>query len=231
MSVVTSAASGAAFAAWAGATGVVTAGTGSVQTVGSVTTAPGLDGHPSLRLSTGDLTVIGVPNFTDVDSTVEAWVRIQAGTTGRTIFARVNGSTEVSLTVGADGRPTVVVASTAGPYRVTLRGPVRVDDGQWHQIAVVIDRGWFSVVDVSLVVDGGVAASGQMRPGLFGAAPQLGMASVVQVGARDGKSRMMGDLLVIAMRPSAVAVSTLAARWASRPMGSAATTGWGIILG
>ena len=57
------------------------------------------------------------------------------------------------------------------------------------------------------------------------------MASVVQVGARDGKSRMMGDLLVIAMRPSAVAVSTLAARWASRPMGSAATTGWGIILG
>lgn len=231
MSVIASAASGSRFAAWAGATGPTSSGTGTTSTVGTVTLAPGLDGYQSLRLTDGHILVTGVPDFTAEDSTVEMWVRLTPGSTGRTLFARVNGSTEVSAAVGADGRPTVVVASTAGPYRVTLRGPVRIDDGQWHQIAVVIDRGWFSVVDVSLVVDGGVAASGQMRPGLFGAAPQLGMASVVQVGARDGKSRMMADLLVIAMRPSAVAVSTLAARWASRPMGSAATTGWGIILG
>ena len=231
MSVVTEAASGAVFAACAGAAGVVTAGTGSAQAVGSVTTAPGLDGHPALRLSTGDLTVTGVPNFTDTDATVETWVRIQSDTTGRTVFARVNGFTEVSLSVGADGRPTVVVASAFGPYRVTLRGPVRVDDGKWHQMAIVIDRGWFSVVDVSLVVDGTVVASGQMRPGLFGAAPQLGMDSVVQIGARDGVARMRGDLLVVAVRPTVVPVATLSRRWQKGNMVRRATTGWGIILG
>ncbi|MFC3848900.1 LamG domain-containing protein [Corynebacterium hansenii] len=231
MSIVTDAAAGATFAAWAGSAGVVTAGTGTVQTIGTVTTAPGLDGHQALRLSTGDLTVTGVPSFTDVDATVEAWVRLSPAATGRTVFARVNGGTEVSLTVGADGRPTVVVASTAGPYRVTLRGSTRVDDGRWHQLAVVIDRGWFSVVDVTLVVDGSPVSSGQMRPGLFGASPQLGMTSVVQIGARDGRSRLMGDLLVVAMHSRAVSASSLAWRWESRSAKGRATTGWGILLG
>lgn len=232
MSVVTEAATGAEFALWAGTAGLAGAGPGHTLVVGSLDIAPGLGGRNAVRLTTGHLKVTGVPNFTDTDSTIEAWVRIPLGYTSRIIFTRLNGSTEVSLTVDADGRPNVAVASTAGPYRVTLHSPVRIDDGQWHQMAVVIKRGQASVVNVSLVVDGTVVASGQMNPGLFGAAPQLGMTTDVHIGGRGVNSgRMRGDLLVVAVRSQAVAVSTLAARWASRPMGSAATTGWGIILG
>ena len=142
------------------------------------------------------------------------------------------GGYAVDAHLAADhGRTTVVVASAAGPYRVTLRGPVRVDDGKWHQMAIIIDRGWFSVVDVSLVVDGTVVASGQMRPGLFGAAPQLGMDSIVQIGARDGVARMRGDLLVVAVRPTVVPAATLSRRWQKGNMVRRAATGWGIILG
>lgn len=231
MSVIASAASGSRFAAWAGATGPTSSGTGTTSTVGTVTLAPGLDGYQSLRLTDGHILVTGVPDFTAEDSTVEMWVRLTPGSTGRTLFARVNGSTEVSAAVGADGRPTVVVASTAGPYRVTLRGPVRIDDGQWHQIAVVIDRGWFSIVDVALVVDGASVVSGQIRPGLFGAAPQLGMTTALQIGARDGASRLMGDVLVAAVRPQALSTSALQARWDARPAGGRSGTGWGIVIG
>lgn len=229
MGFVADVARGAAVAVTAGPA-APTASRGSLSVRGDVSLVPGPGGDRAVRMTGGHVVVDGVGDVTSGNVTVQAWLRAAEAPRGRVVVSRRQGVTEVTVGIGADGRPSVVVASAAGPYRVSLAGVGRVDDGRWHQLAVVVAHKAFSRVEVSLVVDGRVVQSGQMRPGLFGVSPDLSMTVPLQVGGLDGGLLLGGDLLVLAVREEAVPVSRLAAAWAALLSDRAAVSGWGIPL-
>ncbi|MDO5730767.1 LamG-like jellyroll fold domain-containing protein [Corynebacterium sphenisci] len=229
MSFVDALTRGAALAVTAGASGPETS-RGTLTTLGPVPLAPGLGGDQSMRMTAGHVEVNRTGDITSGDTTVMAWVRVPRSDRGRTVATRAQGDTEISLTVGSDGRPRAVVASARGPYRVALAGAARVDDGNWHQLAVLIDHGSWSRVDITLVVDGVAVRAGQMRPGLFSAAPSMSMTSTVRVGGRSREALLGGDLLALTVHERVVAMEQLAAWWRTRPAGGA-RSGWGIAFG
>lgn len=229
MSFVDALTRGAALAVIAGASSPETT-LGTLTVLGSVPLAPGLDGDRAMRMTAGHVEVNRTGDITSGDTTVMAWVRAPQSDRGRTVVTRVQGDTEISLTVGSDGRPQAVVSSARGPYRVSLVGAARVDDGRWHQLAVVIAWGAWSRVDVTLVVDGVGVRAGQMRPGLFSAAPSMSMTSTLRVGGRSGEALLGGDLLALTVHQRAVPPEQLAAWWRTRPAGGA-RSGWGIAFG
>lgn len=232
MTIADIVAAGAKLAVVPGESGPVLRGSGSLATVGQVPVVPWSGGTDrAMRMTSGHVVVSGAPSFTGGSFTVEAWVRVPRAATSRTVFRRANGSTQVTVTVGADGVPQAVVSSAAGPYTVTLRGGARVDDAQFHQVAVVAEHGWFGAVEFVLVVDGRAVRSGQMRPGLFSAWPDLSMTTPVYVGGVGGSALLSGDMAAVGCFSSALSLSTLSSRWLRRPAPRRAGTGWGIVVG
>ncbi|WP_297451646.1 LamG domain-containing protein [uncultured Corynebacterium sp.] len=201
---------------------------GSATSIGMVTTVA-VGTERAVRSTSGYLTVSGVPSLSGDDFTVEAWIRVSKGGRARPVWSRLNGETELSLTVLADGTPRFYASSAQGGYRLTLNGTNRLDDGLWHHIAVRAEYGWFGVITFSLWVDGVLSRPGTISPGLFAARPNFDMTTAIGVGGRDGAT-MNGDVLAVAWHTQPLADGVLAARWGARPGNTSSQVGWGIIL-
>lgn len=201
---------------------------GGVSTVGQVTTVA-VGSERAIRATGGYVTVSGVSSLSGDDFTVEAWVRASKGSRARPVWSRVNGETELSLTVLADGTPRFYASSAQGGYRLTLNGTTRLDDGLWHHVAVRAEYGWFGVIRFSLWVDGQPSRSGTISPGLFALRQNFNMTTAISVGGRSG-STLNGDVLAVAWHDQALGDGVLSARWGTRPGNTSSQVGWGIIL-
>lgn len=201
---------------------------GSLSTVNQVTTVA-VGSERAIRATSGYVTVSGVSSLSGDDFTVEAWIRVPKGARARPVWSRLNGGTELSLTVLADGTPRFNASSAQGGYRLTLNGTSRLDDGLWHHVAVRAEYGWFGVITFSLWVDGVLSRPGTISPGLFAARPNFDMTTAIGVGGRDGAT-MNGDVLAVAWHTQPLADGVLAARWGARPGNTSSQVGWGIIL-
>lgn len=233
MTVADQLAAGAVLAVVPDTTGPRLVGAGSLATVGTIPVVPWGGGAASaMRMTSGHATITGAPSWSGGAFTVESWVMMPRAAASRTILHRQNGSTMVSVTVGADGVPVASLGSAAGSYSLTLRGSARVDDGTWHQIAVVSSGpDWYGTIEFTLIIDGQQVRTGQMRPGLFSTRPDLSMSTAVHVGGQSGAALLRGDMAATVVHTQARSVGSLAARWALRPQSRTAATGWGIILG
>lgn len=224
--------SGAAVSVTGGPSATLVVVGGTANKVGDVVTVPALDGH-AMRCTAGHVRLGPAAEFSGGNFTVEAWVSTPRASRHRTIVSRRNGNTEITLSVDTQGFPVAVVVSAAGGYRVTLRGSTRVDDGQWHQIAVTSARGglFLPVWDLTLVVDGQSTRTGRINPGLFGSIPNFTMTTPIDVGGLGGSNLLGGDVLAVSGRRNAESVAALAARWAGRPVSRRASSGWGVLAG
>lgn len=211
---------------------------GTISSSSGVAATAGMDAQ-ALRFSPGVVRVSGVGNVTaDRAFTVFAWVRTQPSGTKQRIIGRENGSTGIGLSVTSAGFPQFELRSTNGGWSVTVPGATRVDDGKWHLLVAVVmnRRGFLSIdtggVDVVLYVDGEVAKTGYIDPGLFGASVELGMGTNVILGEdASGAARFVGDVQVAGIGGVAVTSSQVASMWEGRPVAKKAADGWGIILG
>lgn len=199
---------------------------------------PGLDGQV-VRLTDADMTVTGVPDVSgDRSFSVAAWFRGIPHQATRTVVSRVNGSTHFVLEVGRDGLPAGLLASTAGNYRIRVPGDRRVDDGQWHLLAMV---GWVrrtggvlnfdtGGINLDMWVDQDWSRSGYIDPGLFGLPPRLGMTSPVVIGRHLGGSPLQGDVGPVAVYNTKLGEGSLSSLWSAYQGHRTSFTGWGIAM-
>lgn len=200
---------------------------------------PYIDGAHVMRLTGGDVTTIGVPDFSGTRAfTVLAWVRATREAIARRIMVRRNGSTEVSLSIGADGTLEGFVSSTVGRHHLQMQGASRIDDEQWHLAAIRstpqrtgilgIDQGG---LDADLWVDGAQAKRGWIHPGLFSPNPKVVLTTPIVVGRDvDGSAALHGDVALVAAFSKRLRDSDMRSVWALRPTHTAPRMGWGIFV-
>lgn len=178
--------------------GEVVSDAGTAHLRGSASIASGL-GREVLRLYDGDARVVDVPDFTSSRVfTFLALVRAPAGNGLRRIAERVNGGTEVSLSISAAGQLQGVFASARGNYRRVLTGTSNIADGRWHAVAIIGGGGLFNATNLRIVVDGEVEATGSISPGLFGTSPDFRNGAPIIVGrSADTTNNLNGEVAAV----------------------------------
>lgn len=212
--------------------GYAEASGGAATLGGAATVIPALDGH-ALRLFDGEMVVTGAPDFTkDRHFTVFVVFRVWKGAINRTVFERVNGGTSISVKVNAQGVAEGRVSSTRGGYSHTMRSRSRVDDGDWHIVAVKGIAGSWNSMTLSLHLDGAKEATADISPGLFGTSPDYELTTPVRVGRRaDTSESLDGDVAVIAAYNESWTEATITNVSAALTTGERrGFTGWGIAV-
>lgn len=224
---------------WADPVGVMATAGSLSQT--DVQIIPGLDDRV-LRMMNAEVVVSSIPDFTeDRRFTMMLWFRGEPHTSTRRLIGRQNGSTWVTLDVGRDGIPVAGAASTAGGYRITAAGRTRVDDGNWHLLAVRGRQRHTQILGVTWD-SGGMALDlwhntelvrqSNMDPGTFGTTPNMRMTTPIILGrAAAGGSSAHGDIGPVAVLDYAVTAAGLATVWEAHTAGRGGFTGWGIQMG
>lgn len=210
-----------------GAGGVV-ASSGSLVESGTAVVVP-----PALTGEGYALGVRGVSNLTGDDFTAMSCFAVEASDAARHVFSRTNGGTGIQIAVLADGTVQGRVSSTRGSWGVNLRSVLRVDDSQWHSVAVTGDKNWLGAYTLTLWIDGVRQAVRSFDPGLFGVRPDFSMSTdFYAVGSEQW--RFTGAWAGSALWSSALSESQLRAEFAALPDSPASFKrlryGWGVIL-
>lgn len=212
--------------------GEVVSDAGTAHLRGSASIASGL-GREVLRLYDGDARLVDAPDFTSSRTfTFLALVRAPAGNGLRRIAERVNGGTEVSLSINDSGQLQGVFASARGNYRHVLTGTSNVADGRWHAVAIIGGGGFFNSTNLRIVVDGEVERTGSISPGLFGTSPDFSNGAPVIAGrSASTTNNLNGEVAAVVgidQNWTDETFATLAADMSE--YGGRGFVGWGISL-
>jgi hypothetical protein len=155
-------------------------------------TAAAFDGGDD-RISVGD-PASGSLDFGTGDFSVEAWVKATANDERAIVSKRPYGTSVPywQVTVSDDGSQTgrIRVNLSDGTASIQAYGPaVRVDDGTWHHVVVVVDRD----SGVTIHVDGNALTTAGTVPG------DLSNAGELQIGKSPGYAHYKGVLDEVAV--------------------------------
>jgi hypothetical protein len=161
------------------------------------------DSNPAVRLDGVDDRVSmgdpagGVLDFGTGDFTVEAWVKATVNGERTVVSKRPSSGPYWQFTVTDDSGHVGQIRVNASDGSVTRQAygpPVRVDDGNWHHVAVVFDRD----VGITVYVDGASLSTVATLPG------DLSNAGPLLIGKATGYGYLNGDLDEVAIYPQAL---------------------------
>lgn len=169
---------------------------------GDANLAAGFDGVDD-RVTMGD-PAGGILDFGTGDFTVEAWLKTTVN--GERAVASKRPSTgpywQFTVTDDSGHAGHVRVNSSDGLVTRQAYGPaVRVDDGNWHHVAVVFDRD----VGITVYVDGAGQSTAATLPG------DVSNAGPLLIGKATGYGYFNGDLDEVAVYPQALSAARVRA--------------------
>jgi hypothetical protein len=174
---------------------------------GDSDTAAGFDGGDD-RVNMGD-PADGSLDFGTGDFTVEAWAKAIANDERAIVSKRAVGGTAYwQITVTDDGSQIgrIRVSISDGTTTSTVYGPtIRVDDGNWHHVAVVFDRD----VGITIYVDGTAKTTAVVVAG------DVSNTGDFLVGKVTGYPNFKGAIDEVAVYPAALSAAGVAAHRAA----------------
>jgi hypothetical protein len=175
---------------------------------GEANTAAAFDGGDD-RISAGD-PASGSLDFGTGDFSVEAWVKATANDERALVSKRpyTTGSPYWQLTVSDDGSQTgrIRVNMSDGTASLQAYGPaVRVDDGVWHHVVVVVDRD----AGITIHVDGAALTTAGVVSG------DVSNAGELQIGKSPGYAHYKGVIDEVAVYAAALSADRVQAHRAA----------------